>query len=144
MRSPRADDERQRSEVLDVRTGSEIEIRSRRAGALFPARWSAGFVLARADRPSPGDDSLGRRNSRDCRLFFPGHPGVFVRETRRQAGGMVAPRRVAALVRVYPPAHEGRLGRVCAAVQPKKTVLHVTSDEEAIESVARYPKLRPR
>ena len=32
---------------------------------------------------------------------------------------------------------------ICAAIQPENTVLHVTSDEEARESVARYPKLRP-
>ena len=31
---------------------------------------------------------------------------------------------------------------VCGAIQPKNTVLHVTSDEEAAESVARYPGLR--
>jgi glycosyltransferase involved in cell wall biosynthesis len=31
---------------------------------------------------------------------------------------------------------------VCRAIQPKDTVLHVTSEEEAAESVARYPKLR--
>jgi glycosyltransferase involved in cell wall biosynthesis len=31
---------------------------------------------------------------------------------------------------------------MCGAIQPKNTVLHVTSDEEAAESVARYPGLR--
>jgi glycosyltransferase involved in cell wall biosynthesis len=30
----------------------------------------------------------------------------------------------------------------CGAVQPRNTVLHVTSEEEASESVARYPRLR--
>ena len=31
---------------------------------------------------------------------------------------------------------------VCGVIQPKHTVLHVTSDEEAAESIARYPGLR--
>ncbi len=128
-------------EVLDVRTGSEIEfapgVRVLYAKRLRPDSFSPA-LLGRL----PGMTRWADVVHVTAVYSFPVIPAFLA---SRFAGKPVVWSPRGALQR-WSGSTRVRMkdawDAVSAAVQPKSTVMHVTSDEEAVESLARYPKLR--